>query len=231
MQWSLLRNHRLAVVVCASGLVLPAASTFGDVQIQFTGMDIVYDGSSFYDAGSTSGGLGNPADADSLASVDFFVNGGHVGSITSDVSLDLFIPDVSNIPSASGTVFNITTPGNPGFMDLLIGTSPLASEFLRVDLTSVNVTYVDVANLAHFTFAASISPTSAQNLPFGLSISGPVTVSFSAQVDHASLTSAGGFITGFNAAGTGEFKAVPAPGAAAVLAIFGLAGVRRRRSV
>ena len=96
-------------------------------------MDLVYDGSAIYDAGSTSGGVADPADADPLTSVDFSVDGTPVGTLSSDVSLDAFIPDVTGISSAANTVANMTTPGNPGYFDLLIGTSPLASEFMLVD--------------------------------------------------------------------------------------------------
>jgi MYXO-CTERM domain-containing protein len=207
-----------------------ASAAQADVQIEFTGVDLVYDGSSIYDAGSSAGGLADPADADPLASVDFFVNGGLVGSITSDVSLDVFIPDVAGMSDAANTVDVQTTPGNPGFFDLLIGTSPIASEFLIIDLGSVTITYIDISNLAQFTFGASISDTYSQNLPFGLVITGPVTVSFSAQVDPDSITSAGGFITGFTAAGTGEVNGVPAPGALALLGLAGMCARRRRRN-
>jgi hypothetical protein len=218
-----------SVFAAATAAVL-ATTAQADVEIQFTGVDLVYDGASFYDAGATTGGLGDPADADALASVDFFNNNILVGSLDSDIWLDVFIPDVTGIPDAPGTVHNFTTPGNPGFFDLLIGTSPLASEFLILDLDSVNITYVDIAGLAQFTFGASISPSYAQNLPFGLTIVGPVTVSFSAQVDSNSITSAGGFITGFNASGTGEYTAIPAPASVLLLGIGALVGVRRRRA-
>jgi uncharacterized protein (TIGR03382 family) len=200
-----------------------------DVVIEFTGMNLVYDGSSIYDAGSTSGGLADPADADALASADFFVDGTLVGSLSNDISLDVFIPDISGISDAPGTVHNVSTPGNPGFFDFLIGTSPLASEFLLVDIESLNFTYVDVSGVVQFTFGAAVGVGSAQNLPFGLQVADPVTLSFSAQVDPGSLTNAGGFITGFEASGTGEYRAIPAPASAALLALGAAAGWRRRR--
>ena len=231
MQLVTLRSYRLHTATIGAVVVAFVASAApADVQIAFTGVDLVYDGSSIYDAGSPAGGLADPADADALASVDFFIDGGLVGSLSNDIWLDIFIPDVTNIPDAPGTVHNFTTPGNPGFFDLLIGTSPLASEFLIVDIDSVNITYVDIAGVAQFTFGATISPTYVQNLPFGLIITGPVTLSFSAQVDTGSITSAGGFITGFNAIGTGEYSAIPAPATGLLLALGALVGVRRRRA-
>jgi len=220
-----------AGAVGAAAIAFAAAGADAGILIQFTGMNLVYDGSALYDAGSTSGGLADPADADSLISVDFFDNGVLVGSLSSDIALDVFIPGVVGIPAAPGTVFNDTTAGDPGFFDLLIGTSPLASEFLIVDLNSVNVTYVDISGQVEFVFGAALASTFAQNLPFGLVMEDPLTVSFSAQVDPGSITSAGGFITGFTASGTGEYQAVPAPGAAIVLGAgaFGAMARRRRR--
>ncbi len=226
--------RQLPLSLRLSGLLgvvaLGATAASADVVIHFTGMDLVYDGTALYDGGSTAGGLADPADADPLATVDFFVSGGLVGSLDSDISLDVFIPDISGISDAPDTVYNVWTLGNPGFFDLLIGTSPLASEFLMVDIESVNFTYVDVGGLVQFTFGGAVGVGSAQNLPFGLQIADPVTLSFSAQVVPGTLQSSGGFITGFEAFGTGEFRAIPAPATGALLALGAAAGFRRRRS-
>lgn len=225
--------HQFARSLRVSGLlgvvVLGATGAHADVVIQFTGMDLVYDGSSLYDAGSTSGGLADPADADSLVSVDFFSNGTLVGSLSSDISLDVFIPDITGIPDAPGTVYNFWTPGNPGFVDLLIGTSPLASEYLLLDIASSNITYLDASGFAQFIFGGTIGVGNSQNLPFGLQSTDPITFSFSSRIDPNSLTSSGGFITGFETSGTGEYSDIPAPASAALLALGAAAGLRRRR--
>jgi hypothetical protein len=229
------RFARSAIGSAAFALLLAfvaAPTQAAMIEIQFTGMNLVYDGSAIYDAGSTNGGLANPADADPLSSVEFSVDGTPVGAITSDISLDLHIPDVTGIPVGAGVVFNTTTPGNPGFFDLLIGTSPLASEFMLVGLGEVNITYVDVLNIVQFTFGAAVSNVFAANLPFGLEIGDPITVSFSAQVTPGTLTNDGTFITGFRATGTGEIRGtlIPEP-SACVLAGLGLiafAASRRR---
>jgi hypothetical protein len=217
-------------LACAVLALVAAPLSAATIEIGFTGLDLVYDGVAIYDGGSTAGGVGNPADADSLATVDFSVDGSFVGSLSSDVALDMFIPGITGISSSAGTVYNVTTPPAGGFFDLLIGTSPLASEFLLVDLDEVSVVYVDVANIVQFTFGAAVSDVFAQNLPFGLTIGDPVTVSFSAQVVPGTLTSALGFVTGFEAGGTGEIRGplVPEPGTC-LLAAFGLVvGLARR---
>jgi hypothetical protein len=216
---------------CALIAFIAAPLSAATIEIGFTGMNLQYDGSAIYDAGSTAGGVGDPADADSLATVDFSVDGTFVGSLSSDIALDIFIPGVTGISSSAGTVYNVTTPPAGGFFDLLIGTGPLASEFLLVDLDEVSVVYIDVANIVQFTFGAAISDVFAQNLPFGLIIGDPITVSFSAQVVPGTLTSALGFVTGFKAGGTGEIRgpAVPEPGTCLLAALGLMAGVARRR--
>lgn len=217
-----------ALLLCA----VPASAA--TIQIGFTGMNLRYDGSTIYDAGSSSGGVGDPADADPLATIDFFVDSTQVGSLNSDISVDVRIPDVLNIPSAPNTVYNQTTVGNPGHFDLLIGTTPLAAEYLQLDLNNVTVTYFDVSGLVQFTFGAAVAASNAQNLPFSLEVGDPITLSFSAQVDAGSKTSAGGFITGFRATGTGEIRgeAIPEPSSLALAGIAAVAipvALRRRR--
>jgi hypothetical protein len=213
----------LALSVALLAFAMPSLAA--TINIQFTGMDLVYDGSAIYDAGSTSGGLANPADADPLGSVDFLVDGVEVGSLSNDVSLDVFIPDVTGIPVGANVVDNQITPGNPGFFDLLIGTSPLASEFLLLDLEEVSITYLDVANIVQFTFGAAVTDVFFENLPFNLDIEDPITVSFSAQIVAGTKTDNGTDITGFDAAGTGEITGpgtqIPEP-SSCVLAALGL---------
>lgn len=198
-------------------------------------MNLVYDGSAIYDAGSTAGGLADPADADPLTSITFSVDGAPAGTLLSNIWADIFIPGVTGIPSASNTVHNQTTAGNPGFFDLLVGTSPLASQFLLIDLAEVTITYVDVASVVQFVFGIATPDIFAQTLPFGLVIDGPLTVSFSAQVDPGTLTNNDSQITGFAALGSGDISgqstAIAEPAAAPLMALgvmAFLAGRRRR---
>ena len=220
-----LRSSRL--FACAAGLSMAAMSSQASIMVHFTGMNLVYDGSAIYDAGSSAGGVADPATADALATVDFFDDGTLVGSLDSNIWLDVFIPDVAGLSSAANATTSIVTPGNPGYFDLLMGTSPLASNFLLMDIESVTIVYSDIAGFAQFLFSGAVSVASSDNLPFGLDIVGPVTMSFSAQLSN--VTSAGGTVTGFNAFGTGEYTAAPTPGTAMVLALGGFAGLRRRR--
>lgn len=214
--------------VCASALALFAASAQSAVIIHFTGMNLSYDGAAIYDGASAAGGVGDPATADALTTADFYVDGTLVGSLNSNIWLDVFIPNVTGLAAGANSSTTITTPGNAGFFDLLIGTSPLASEFLITDIGSVSITYSNIAGFAHFLFGATFSDTYAQNLPFGLAMAGPVMISFSAQLQD--VTTAGGFVTGFNAFGTGEFNEVPAPASALLIAGLAAPALRRRRA-
>jgi hypothetical protein len=226
------RFSYLAVALCAMVMFVASAQA-ALIEIHFTDMDLVYDGSAIYDAGSTAGGLANPADADPLASVDFFGDGVLIGSLSSDIWLDVFIPDINGISAAPNTSDVQTTPGSPGFFDLLIGTSPLASEFLLVDLASVTFAYADALGVVQFTFGGAVSDVFAQNLPFDLMIDDAITVSFSARVVPGTLTDNGTDITGFTTSGTGEYTGegdviIPEPATMALLGIGGLIALRRR---
>lgn len=219
-------------ILSALALAVAPTAHAANLEITFSGMGIVYDGTNIYDAGSNAGGNGNPAEADPLIIVNFSENGSLVGSISDDVSLDVFIPDVTGIPAVANAQHLLVTPGNPGYFDLLIGTAPAAAEYLRLELGEVGITYLDTLGTLQFTFGAAVASGSNQNLPFGLVAGELITVSFSSQVDPDTLTEAGGLITGFTASGSGVIRAVPEP-ATVGLVVLGVAAVGlyyRRRS-
>ena len=78
-------------------------------------------------------------------------------------------------------------------------------------------------------FAGSVALIDSQDLPFGLEIGAPVTVTLSTQT--TSVTTGGGFITSFTASGTGEIRGVivPEPSTLILAAIGLLAHLLRRR--
>jgi hypothetical protein len=235
MQWA--AKSVCGMVVYALLAVVPTPASAATIQVNFTGLDLVYDGSALYDAGSTAGGFADPADADPLISAVFSVDGMPVGSLLTDISADIFIPGLTGIPSGANQFVMPTTSGDPGFFDLLIGTSPLASQFLLVDLGEVEITYDDDLGVAQFLLGAAVSDVFAQNLPFGLVVDEPLTVSFSATVVPGTLTEFSGFIDGFSATGIGEISeqgaaVIPEPAAALLLALGcgALLAQRRRKA-
>ncbi len=222
-----------AVVASIATLGVAARDASASVLISFTGLNLVYDGQSIRDAGSPLGGFADPADADPLGSVDFFFNNMVVAGFSANISIDVFIPGVTNIPFVQNSAHNLVTTGDtPGFIDLLIGTSPLASEFLLLRVEQVSLTFLDIAGQAQFLFSGAVASIDGQSLPFGLELLEPAIVSFSVQIDPGSLTTAGGFVTGFTASGTGEISqgsVIPTPGPTAALTFLGAAAIARRR--
>lgn len=240
------RQHKTISNRGASALPFIASLLFGCVlllgttpavavplEIQFTGVNLSYAGGIITDAGSAAGGSGDPANADPLDTMQFKVNGVLQGSVlTSDISLDVFIPDVIGL-SDVGPSTVVTTPGNAGYFDLLIGTTPSATQFLRLDTSAVTISYINTSSTVQFVFGGAVAAIDAQNLPFGLQITDPITVSFSTQVDLGSKTESMGIVTSFTASGTGEVMGtyVPEP-TSCLLATMGLVAscvFRRRR--
>jgi len=202
--------------IMASGLcmlmVMGSSASAAVHQIQLVGVNLQYDAAKIEDP--------NPAGSSSLASATFFVDGVPVSTDATGVTLDLRIPDVFSIPAGGGTVYSAAG----GYLDLDLG----GGEYLSLTLKSVTVTYVPVFDTVRFVFAGSSSTIDDQNLPSGFYFVDPVSVSFSTQVSQ--LTTAGGYVTRFVSAGTGELQGVPEPATLGLLAFGALVILRRRRT-
>jgi len=180
--------------VIATGIVLMMTTSLSAsiLEIQFTGLDIGYDGTDI-----TS--LTSP---DTLSAMSLFVDGIEVDVLTSDISIDLMIPGVSGLSSVSGAVTTIDSAVG-GTLMLAFG----GGDFLDLTLDPVLVTYVDVPAVGDFVLGATIGTITGQSLPEALIMSDPVAVSFSTNVDSGSTTDDGaGTVTGFTASGTGEVE-------------------------
>ncbi|REK18340.1 MAG: PEP-CTERM sorting domain-containing protein [Planctomycetota bacterium] len=188
------------------------------LEIELGGVNIGFDGDDIFDDGAF--------DPDTLNSVAFLVDGSMVGSVlTTDITLDLFIPDVPAIADTGAIV--VSAPG--GFFNLGLP----GADFLDLDLGAATVTYIDLTTV-QFSFGGSVAAIAGQSLPFGLVIGEPVSVSFSTQILPGTLVTAGGFVEEFSASGTGEIRGVPEPASIVLAAAgaFALAGIvwRRRRT-
>jgi len=234
-QWRVVHAfHSVAFVFIFSSLLLGGPTYATTLQIQLGGVNIVFDGTDIDDAGSSVSGAEDPADADPLDTVTFTLDDTPVGTLvgppvgTDAIFVDIHIPGVPSIPAVGGAV---TTAGIPtGTFDLLT-TAVAPAVGLALDLDAVHVTYVPIANNLSFVFSGSVASIDSQDLPFGLEIGAPVTVTLSTQT--SSVTIGGGFVTSFTASGTGEIRGavVPEPSALslAVVAFFGLLARSRRR--
>lgn len=98
--------RRMSVMVGVAALLALTVSVAAEAKtltIQFTGLDLVFDGNTIHDATSFGGGNGNPADADPLASMDFFIDGALIGSLSSNIYADVGLFGVGHIPVGGGT--------------------------------------------------------------------------------------------------------------------------------
>lgn len=198
--------------------VTTAAQAATMLQIQMNGVDLQFVGNNLVD-----GAAGSAADV--LTGVEFLGdNDVVIGTDSTDTTLGLFIPNVPNIPITGGQVSSAIN----GSLDLNLGDG----EFLSLTLGSAVITYVtylanpfDPTSRVDFVFTGSAGTIDGQNLPFGLVLGEPVTITFSTQIAANSKTSNGTSLTGFRSVGTGEIQgasvAVPVPEPVAM----GMAGV------
>ena len=204
--------------VCALFLA-PATASAESLRIQYTGLNIQYDGSTI----TTVGGV------DPLQSVDFSVDEINILSLNapadSPLTIELSGPGVANLPVGGGSV-----------MSAVGGSLKLAlpgGDYLDLDLGAAEVIYATIGSLQlHFILGAGVGEVLGQALPLDGFV-GEVSISFSTQVKGNSLTHDGQIITGFTAAGTGEIEGaqIPEPTGAAMLLgglLACLAGFRRR---
>jgi len=210
---------------------VPAAASL--IEIQFTGVDLVYNGTDLYVAAGPAGGNGNPAQADPLTTMVFLQNGFPVGTTlvsTDGLFLDVLLKNVPHIPL--GGMVDSGGNGNAFGFDVLI--------YNAVGL-SLNVNTCSVAwfgnRLSLATSGVATGIQSPIHLPFDLSLKPGEPVSFvvsSNRLANVTTETIGGtqYLTGFTAPGTGSVSGTMPEPATLTLAALGATYVlaRRRRA-
>jgi hypothetical protein len=219
--------RRTFVSLCAAALLMAAASApaaAATLRLEFTDLDVKFDGNSLVDAKDELAGEMDPDEADPLATLDFFLDSVKIGSLSSNIWADLAIFGIDPIPangggpvSAAGGTLDILTGEDKGFA-------------------------LDLLNVQFFLFpgGAILSGTASAELfaqiltPFNVAFDPdePIDVLF-ALGPLQNKTSSGGFLTGFDAEGTGsitgEGTIVPEPTSMLLLGTGLLAAAAARR--
>jgi hypothetical protein len=225
----------LGLAMITGALAFGAApASAASLQIQFSGLNLVYDGTNLFDAEFPNTiSSGDPAESDALSTMTFFLDGVQVGSVlTSDIYADVYLADILNIPDGIGFVTSGGNGGTFGFDLLTENSLPGWGLALNVDVMQFFYTGSQIA----ISVSGLATSLGVQALPFDLEYdpTEPITIVV-ASAELTNVTTAGGFLTGFNAAGTGNLAGtgflVPEPTAVVTMtaALVGLVVVANRR--
>ncbi len=223
MRRNLVQRTAAILLAVAAIVSLPISTASAELLvIEFTGLEIEYDGTDIFDVGKKPGHNGDPAESDSLTSMTFTLGANPADVLTTDIFADILIPGVPLIPTDGSPISTVAG----GFFDLLTSTT-VPGFGLELDVQFFEVTYTGFAiNI----FGHGVATEVSQDLPFGLMIlpGDEVSISFSTQIDMIEFDNddVPEFVTHFISRGTGEVRAenVPEP-STLVLSLLGCLAV------
>jgi hypothetical protein len=220
---------RFALVLGLFLFLLPVGALANTLQIQFSGLDLTYNGSNLCTTNdSCYDGGGDIATGDSLANMTFWLNGVQVGStLSTNIGAGVNL-NVGALP------MNGTATGTGGVFDLLTDTTSIPGWGLALNVTNWTITDSTNGGILLTLNGSAASSIYAQDLPFGLALDAgqPVAITFSSS-SLTSVANDGTDYSYFNAAGTGNVTgtAVPEPGTLTLMGtgLLSLAGALRRK--
>jgi hypothetical protein len=220
--------RRTFLSLCVAGLLTALATTpaaAATLRIEFDNFDVAFDGYKLEDSNTVDGRT------DALTTMDFFLDGNHLGGLTSNIFADMEIGVYDPIPTSGGAV-----EGYGGFLALLTNpqsTTGVAFQFNKVDLLFTPFGTPQNPKLA-LSGVASADLLAQVMLPFNLEFDPSEKIDVLFIVNLANIYTKEGYIQSFTGTGTGSVEGqgnvVPEPTSMLLLGsgLIGAAGMRRR---